>query len=87
MTEVPCNGCTACCKGQRIILTADDDKNRYAVTPTIRGNDGETQWMLQHKSNGTCVYLGSNGCTIHGMAPKACCDFDCSKVVVSLHYQ
>ena len=79
MTHVPCNGCTACCKGQRIILTKADRGEKYRIAPTIKGNDGKTQWMLQHKPNGDCIYLGDSGCTIHDRAPKACRDFDCRK--------
>jgi uncharacterized protein len=79
MTKVPCNGCTACCKGQRIILTEADKGQKYRITPTRKGNDGKTQWMLQHKPNGDCVYLDDYGCTIHDRAPQACRDFDCRK--------
>lgn len=79
MTHVPCNGCTACCKGQRIILGREDDGEIYVVEGTVRGNDGAIQTMLAHKPNGDCWYLGPDGCTIHGRAPKACRDFDCRK--------
>lgn len=77
---VPCEGCTACCKRERIILVPEhgDDPFAYFVTPTRRG-DGEIQYMLRHKPNGDCVYLGANGCSIHDRAPWACRQFDCRR--------
>jgi hypothetical protein len=74
---VPCNGCTACCKQQRIILGKQDNIDHYFVVPTRRGNDGVIEWMLAHKVNGDCWYLTDTGCSIHGRAPKACQQFDC----------
>jgi len=77
---VPCNGCKACCRRERIILSEEhgDDLGQYVTVPTRRG-DGPVGWMLQHKSNGDCVYLGADGCTIHDRAPWVCRQFDCRK--------
>ena len=33
--------------------------------------------FLRHLKNGDCVYLGRDGCTIHGRAPHLCKIFDC----------
>lgn len=77
MANVPCNGCTACCKGQRIIL-GPDEEHGYRFEFTRRG-DGLVEMMLAHKPNGDCIYLGQHGCTIHGQAPHACREFDCRK--------
>jgi Fe-S-cluster containining protein len=78
MNLVPCNGCTACCKHERIILHPTDDPSQYLTIPTRQG-DGEPALMLRHKLNGECVYLGETGCTIHGRAPWACRMFDCRR--------
>lgn len=75
--SVPCNGCQACCKNQRIILTAADDPSQYITIPTKRGNQGKLQLMLAHKANGDCIYLDEGGCSIHDRAPQVCKSFDC----------
>lgn len=81
MGEVPCNGCRACCKGQRVNLHPElgDDIDTYMILPTRAGNDGPIGWMLAHKQNGDCWYLTSKGCSIHGRAPHECREFDCRK--------
>lgn len=74
MTErnvVPCNGCQACCRNQRILLS-QDEIGQYDAIPTLPG-----LWMLRHKPNGDCIYLTETGCGIHNFAPKACRRFDC----------
>ena len=78
--EVPCNGCTACCKRERVLLAPEhgDRIDDYDVTPT-RPGDGNVRYMLRHKPNGDCHYLSPKGCTIHHMAPWACRQFDCRK--------
>lgn len=76
---VPCNGCMACCKHERIILHPEHDQPlKYLTVPTRKG-DGEPALMLRHKPNGECIYLAKDGCSIHGDAPWACRQFDCRK--------
>jgi len=36
-------------------------------------------YILKHKENGDCFYLGPEGCTIHERAPAICREFDCRK--------
>ena len=78
---VPCNGCQACCKLERVILSPEngDDPELYLTVPTKKGNDGPVEWMLAHQVNGDCIYLDKHGCSIHGKAPWACRQFDCRK--------
>lgn len=75
-TAVPCNGCTACCRGELVVLDPDvDDMNGYLVdAATIGGVDAK---VLKRKPNGDCVYLGDGGCTIWNRAPAMCRVFDC----------
>lgn len=42
--------------------------------------------MLAHKPDGTCIYLGENGCSIHGNAPALCREFDCRRLVKQMGY-
>ena len=56
-------------------LTDGEDPGDYQCT---RHNTpvGEV-YLLDHKPNGDCVYLGETGCTIHGRHPLMCRAFDC----------
>jgi Fe-S-cluster containining protein len=76
---VPCNGCKACCKKQRVVLREGDRKDFYQTVPNRKGNDGPLELMLAHKTNGDCWYLGRYGCSIWKDAPLACKEFDCRK--------
>lgn len=89
MNSVPCNGCTLCCRGDAISVSAEygDDVDQYQTVrhayPELAAHGGR---MLAHKPDGSCVYLGSGGCTIHGRAPLLCREFDCRKLVKRLGY-
>ncbi len=75
--EVPCNGCTRCCKGDAVrILETEDPRNwKTEVHPIFI-----SKLMLAHKPNRDCRYLGSNGCTIHETKPQMCKDMDCRNI-------
>lgn len=81
--NVPCNGCTRCCQGDAVRLLPDDDPWQYQVEdhPAMPG-----QLMLAHKPDGSCIYLGSSGCTIHGRAPQQCRQMDCRVIAMRLTY-
>ena len=70
-SETPCNGCTACCKQDTIVLGPRDDPEKY------RWHLESGQRVLDRKPNGECTYLTSKGCGIHGAAPAVCRSFDC----------
>jgi Fe-S-cluster containining protein len=80
MSDVPCNGCTACCRHQ-IVLLADRDE------PNIAAYDyrhiGEHR-VLNNKPNGDCAHLGPEGCTIYDKRPFVCRTYDCRKHLESL---
>jgi hypothetical protein len=74
--ETPCNGCTICCKCDAVGLYPQEEAmfqhepHAYAA--------GEK--MVAHRENGDCVYLGENGCTIHGNKPIKCQTMDCRAI-------
>ncbi len=84
-TEVPCNGCTACCRGDLIFLHPDvgaylrpkDDPSQYRCHRAVNPVSGESAWCLDRKDDGSCIYLGDTGCTIRNRAPTVCREFDC----------
>jgi Fe-S-cluster containining protein len=76
---VPCGGCRLCCQGDAVFLHPDkgDDPRMYRTVVARHPLTGELGFMLAHKPDGTCIYLGAEGCTIHGRAPVSCRIFDC----------
>jgi len=76
-SSVPCNGCTACCQGELVVLDpeAGDDPALYLTRQSADG----AHHALQQKANGDCVYLGPSGCSIWARAPAMCRTFDCRK--------
>ena len=80
-TEVPCNGCTECCKsGQGLFLHPDqgDDLASYQVQ-VAADKAGNPVYLLATTESGACVYLGDAGCTIYDRRPLLCRSFDCRK--------
>ena len=77
MTNVPCNGCTACCKQDRVVLGPLDDPKAYAW------HEEEGYAVLDRKAGGECIYLAADGCSIHGRAPQICQRFDCRELLTN----
>lgn len=65
-----CNGCTACCRGDKIHLLPGEDPANWETVE----RDGR-HWLK--RVDGNCVYLTDNGCSIHGKAPEMCKRFNC----------
>lgn len=84
--NVPCNGCTACCDNDLLILHPEmgDDPDQYETQECINPVTGKPAIALAHKPTGGCIYLGSGGCTIHDDAPAICKEFDCRDFYKSL---
>lgn len=74
--HVNCGACHACCRNQLVTLQPIDDPTAYDchVMETPSG----PLFALKLKTNGDCVYLGPDGCTIHGKQPAICRAFDCA---------
>lgn len=87
--SVPCNGCTACCRGEAIELHPEmgDDVASYDTMVVEIGAPGipsRKATVLRLNPDGSCVYLGEGGCTIHDRAPQICRVFDCRRFAMSL---
>ena len=72
---VPCDGCTACCRGRAIRPlypergdVVEDYEHVYADVDVP---------VLAWNENGDCVYVGPEGCTIHARRPALCRGYDC----------
>lgn len=74
--NVPCDGCTLCCRRDMIVLMEGERPEDYEVEE-IRTKTGEVFHMVKKGPDGNCIYLGAEGCTIHDRAPALCKAFDC----------
>lgn len=86
---VPCNGCTACCRGDAISIHPElgDVAADYETVPHfIPEMAAKGVLMLAHTPEKACVYLSPAGCKIHGKAPALCREFDCRQMVKRLGY-
>lgn len=72
--EVPCNGCTECCKGDAVRILPGEPEWMWKTEPHPYIPEAR---MLAHKPNGECLYLGKTGCTIHANKPRVCREMDC----------
>ncbi len=82
LTEVPCNGCTECCRSnQGLVLHPEqgDDVESYRHVTATDNATGAQVFLLATEPNGQCVYLGPSGCTIYHRRPLLCRSFDCRK--------
>lgn len=81
--SVPCDGCTACCRHELVIMHPEDgdDPSQYLTRRVVNPLTGAPEIALMHRPDGSCVYLGDSGCTIHDKAPVICRAFDCRGIV------
>lgn len=75
-STVPCNGCTACCIHDHVILGPKDNPKDFQ----FHVEDGYA--VLDRKPDGSCIYLTPTGCGIHGRAPDICRRMDCRVLVL-----
>ena len=74
--SVPCKGCATCCYHEHVDV--DPEKERPEDLPYLLTEpDPEGGLRLQHRSDGGCIHLGDNGCTIYEHRPNACRMYDC----------
>lgn len=76
--DVPCDGCTARCRGA--VPVRPEWGDRPTVYETISGTDphtGRLVLLLKRDGDGGCLYLGASGCSIYGRRTAICRSFDC----------
>lgn len=80
--NVPCNGCTLCCKNDLVRLMIHEvTKYEHEPHPFLPNS-----YMLAHKPNGDCHYLTENGCSIHETKPIMCRTMDCRNIAISMNH-
>lgn len=62
--DVPCNGCTACCHHDLVMLHPEmgDKPADYLTFEAENPLTGERGLALRHKPQGGCVYVSDAGC-------------------------
>jgi len=92
-TDVPCNGCTACCRGtddwEWYLLFDDLDEvtrafaNGLAPVFRVPPFEREGRWEMPRGDN-RCLYLGESGCEAYDVRPRMCKEFDCREQPIVL---
>jgi hypothetical protein len=70
-SQVPCDGCRACCYLGYVELSPDDDRAHL----DWEQRDGRD--VLKRRPGGACIHLGEKGCTVYEHRPAACRVYDC----------
>jgi Fe-S-cluster containining protein len=80
-SDVPCNGCTACCRASQFVLVEPDERDTLArIPPELlfpapqlpRGHR-----VLGYDERGHCPMLVDDRCSIYEHRPRACRAYDC----------
>src|SRR5689334_22372189 len=80
-SDVPCDGCTACCRSSQFVHIAPDETDTLAhiprelMFPAPRLPKGHV--VLPYDQQGCCPMLGDAGCSIYDHRPRTCRTYDC----------
>jgi len=80
-TDVPCDGCTACCRSSQFVHIGPEEVDTLAhiprelLFPAPRLPQGHV--VLGYDEKGCCPMLGEAGCSIYEHRPRACRTYDC----------
>lgn len=80
-TDVPCDGCTACCEASQFVHVAPDEENALAQIPRAllfpAPGAPAGHLVMGYDEHGRCPMLGEHGCTIYQHRPRTCRTYDC----------
>jgi len=80
-SDVPCNGCTACCRSSQFVHIEPDELDTLAHVPTELQfpAPGRPQGhvVLGYDEQGHCPMLVDDRCSIYASRPRACRIYDC----------
>jgi hypothetical protein len=79
-SDVPCGSCTLCCRTLIVPLAQEEfEQFKWGWVTDVKTGERMGRALLRNP-DGSCVYLGDQGCTIHGRAPHVCQRFDCREL-------
>jgi hypothetical protein len=79
--DVPCDGCTACCRSSQFVHIAPDETETLAhipaglLFPAPRSPRGHV--VLGYDERGHCPMLAEGHCSIYQHRPRTCRTYDC----------
>src|SRR5207253_1500026 len=80
-SDVPCDGCTACCTSSQFVHIEPDETETIArippelLFPAPRAPRGHV--LLGYDERGHCPMLIDGGCSIYEHRPRTCRTYDC----------
>ena len=80
-SDVPCDGCTACCKSSQFVHIGPDETDTLSrippelLFPAPRLPPGHV--LLGYDERGHCPMLVDNRCSIYEHRPRTCRTYDC----------
>ncbi len=78
--DVPCAGCTACCRSGKLIPVEADELDTLALLPAdalVPMPGQPAARVLAHDESGRCRQLTPSGCAVYAHRPRACRAYDC----------
>jgi Fe-S-cluster containining protein len=79
--DVPCDGCTACCRSSQFVHIGPDEQDTLAHVPAelLFPAPGlpAGHVLLGYDEQGRCPMLGESGCSIYEHRPRTCRTYDC----------
>ena len=79
--EVPCDGCTACCRSAQFVHIEPDETDTLAHVPAELLAPAPMlpvgHMVLGYDDEGRCPMLTDHGCSIHAHRPRTCRSYDC----------
>jgi Fe-S-cluster containining protein len=80
-SDVPCDGCTACCTSSQFVHIDADEADTLAHIPAALLFPAPLQptgnVVLGYDENGHCPMLIDNRCSIYAHRPRTCRTYDC----------
>ena len=80
-SDVPCDGCTACCRSSQFVHIEPDELETLAHVPgdLLFPAPGRPQGhvVLGYDERGHCPMLAEDGCSIYAHRPRTCRTYDC----------
>jgi hypothetical protein len=78
--EVPCEGCTACCRSSQFVHIAPDELDALAHIPRqllFPAPRRPGHMVMGYDEDGRCPMLVDDACSIYEHRPRTCRTYDC----------
>jgi hypothetical protein len=79
-SDVPCDGCTACCRSSQFVHIARSEADTLAHIPKgllFPAPQRQDELVMGYDEHGHCPMLVDDRCSIYAHRPQACRTYDC----------